>query len=138
MTTTNEMLAQLNELRTAANMKPLKAWKESRAKLEAAIATLSLQAQIDAKFEASQSEIDAQQTRKDIQDAKHTLDMNALPEVKKSASQKSTPAKRSFSMAKVLNELGFTTLAQVKVARAKLRRNNVAKTPTAIKAFFKK
>lgn len=34
-------LATLNALRTRADMKPLKAWKESKAKLEAAIAKLT-------------------------------------------------------------------------------------------------
>lgn len=34
-------LAQLNTLRVAAGMKPLKAWKESKVKLEAAIAKLA-------------------------------------------------------------------------------------------------
>lgn len=38
--TTKDLLANLNILRAANNLKPLKAWKESRAKLEAAIAKL--------------------------------------------------------------------------------------------------
>lgn len=39
--TTAEMLARLNDLRTAAGMKPTKAWKGSRTALEAAIEALS-------------------------------------------------------------------------------------------------
>lgn len=38
--TTAEMLARLNDLRTAAGMKSIRAWKGSRAALEAAIAAL--------------------------------------------------------------------------------------------------
>lgn len=39
--TTAEMLARLNDLRTAAGMKPIKAWKGSRTALEAAIEGVS-------------------------------------------------------------------------------------------------
>lgn len=39
--TTAELLAKLNSLRANANKPPLKAWKESRAKLEAAVAALT-------------------------------------------------------------------------------------------------
>jgi hypothetical protein len=39
--TTAQMLIELNARRTAANMKPLKAWKDSKAKLQAAIDKLA-------------------------------------------------------------------------------------------------
>lgn len=39
--TTAEMLARLNDLRTAAGMKPISSWKGSRAALEVAIAALT-------------------------------------------------------------------------------------------------
>lgn len=41
MTTTASMLTRLNELREANGLKPLKAWKESKQKLEDAIRKLS-------------------------------------------------------------------------------------------------
>jgi len=45
--TTAEMLARLNDLRTSAGMKPIKAWKGSRAALEAAIAAQPMSAATD-------------------------------------------------------------------------------------------
>jgi len=39
-TSTKELLARLNAYREHMNLKPLKAWKESRAKLEAAVANI--------------------------------------------------------------------------------------------------
>lgn len=49
--TTKEKLAELNKLRVANNMKPLKSWKQSVAKLDAAINELNAKAPVEAEVE---------------------------------------------------------------------------------------
>ena len=53
--TMTELFAFLNTRRVAAGLKPLKSWKESRMKLQAAIATLDLNRQLAEKADSTSS-----------------------------------------------------------------------------------
>lgn len=86
-------LTELNTLRVAKGMKPLKAWKESKAKLDAAITKLS---------------------GTDAAPAKKTATTKA---VKPAKAAKKTPVE-GVSVSTIAAELGIDP----KVARAKLRR----------------
>lgn len=55
--TTKEKLAELNKLRVANNMKPLKSWKQSVAKLDAAINKLNAEAATEAVEEVTMSDV---------------------------------------------------------------------------------
>jgi hypothetical protein len=70
MSTTAELLTTFNEMRTAIGSKPLKAWKESRAKLEAAIAAWPASPVAAKDFELSEAELAAQADRAKVQAAK--------------------------------------------------------------------
>jgi hypothetical protein len=99
-------LATLNTLRAKNGMPPLKAWKESKAKLEAAIGKLAAKAPL-----------------------KDQLEVSAKPKDKPAAKDK--PAKVTKPAAKKANVEGVSvsTIAKElgidpKVARAKLRRQD--------------
>lgn len=70
--TTASLFDQLNKFRVANGKAPLKAWKESRAKLEASInsevqfAHNAKQIDIAKEFEAHQAELQKQQTRQEV------------------------------------------------------------------------
>lgn len=96
-------LATLNTLRAKNNMPPLKAWKESKAKLEAAISKLAAKAPLKEQLEVSAKPV---KTPKDKPAKKAT---------------KSTVTKKAKS------EISISTIAEEcnmdpKVARAKMRR----------------
>jgi hypothetical protein len=93
-------LTELNALRTAAGMKPLKAWKESKAKLDAAVA--KLQETMPALTRAMTT--DAKPAGKKVV-------------VKKTAAKKATG--EGVKVSTIAEELGIDP----KVARAKLRRH---------------
>lgn len=99
---TKDLLMELNELREAKDMKPIKTWKQSRAKLEEAIDNL---------------------------DAESTPPANKKPVTKKKkpAAKKKPPGKKRgpqpkddglLSVSDIAREIGIDP----KVARAKLRR----------------
>lgn len=171
-------LTDLNTARAYNGKAPLKSYKESYAKLEAAYATEMLNKSMRDNFVAPADEISKQTVRQDIINNRTVADttdegtsnpaktaalkearlendrkdaaLAALEADKPSPSAKPAKSvnpvakkqtkqpKREFSVAGVLKELGFTDIKEIKIARAKLRRNAVAKTPAAIKAFFKK
>jgi hypothetical protein len=140
MSTTNELLARLNVLRTDNNKAPLKAWKESRAKLELAIAAFdtvvvgNLEAPLPPRdFEASEAELAAQADRAKIVAAKTATPLadGTHPDyVEPKAPKKAKVTKdvkfnddRKVKQGEVwLTELCTKHNLHPKVARAKLRR----------------
>lgn len=102
-------LAYLNELRTMNNKKPLKAWKESKVKLAAAI---------DKEHEVRQEERLARLEAKPVKIV--TARVEGKP-------QNVTEAGAKVNVAKIAKELGINS----KVARAKLRKAKVDRTDEA-------
>lgn len=123
-------LETLNSLRAMFQLAPLKGWKESKDKLELAIRKLEERS----AFEATQ-----QATRQEIADASNKAIVDAVaanPElaaIVKPTKKNAPAAKASFSAAAIIAEFGINA----KVGRALLRKHNVAKTPAAVRAFFK-
>lgn len=95
-------LNELNALRTANSMKPLKSWKESKAKLDAAIKKLSASSSTTTQLKASVEAVASKPVAK-------------KPAAKAEAKK---PAKDGTSISTIAAELGIDP----KVARAKLRR----------------
>lgn len=124
MSTTAELFNTLNTLRVAAGKTALKAWKESRAKLEAAIAK---EMGRTPEFEASQAELAAQIDRQKVIDAK-TPKVEEVDEAPKASvgaarSPKKAAVDRETKKGDVwLTELCTRHSLHPKVARAKLRR----------------
>lgn len=98
-------ITELNALRTAAGMKPLKAWKESKDKLTAAVNKLRGAATTTQQLKAS-AEVAVKK------DAKKSA---AKPKVKTTK-----PAVEGVSIKAIAKKLGIDD----KVARAKLRRQD--------------
>ena len=104
-------LAYLNELRTMNDKKPLKAWKESKVKLAAAI---------DKEHEVRQEERLARLEAKSVKIVTARI-------VKEGKPQNVTEAGAKVNVAKIAKELGINS----KVARAKLRKAKVDRTDEA-------
>lgn len=139
MSSTTELLNKLNVLRAAAGKSQLKSWKESRAKLEAAIASFEVAEVIHSEEPAVVSVLD-QSMPEDV--------LNAADAFAKAVTQKKTPKQavkaledelkpKSVSQliaeARPLRDVDKVTLADIarelnlnpKVLRAKMRRLNV-------------
>lgn len=115
-------LIELNALRTAANMKPLKAWKESKAKLDAAIAKLT---GIPAD-QAKQVEVTKVPTGMTAAKAEAAA-KKVAKKASKPASAKAKPLNKGAQAKKDSADNILSTVAaeldiNTKVARAKLRR----------------
>jgi hypothetical protein len=110
-------LIELNALRTAAKMKPLKAWKESKAKLVAAIAKLTGIAPSAAKV-VEVTKIPAGMTAKKV--AAEAAKAAKPAKTAKVAKEKTTtkPAAEGMSVSTLAEQLGIDP----RVARSKLRR----------------
>jgi hypothetical protein len=112
---TPDLTVALNELRVELGMAPVKAWKESRAKLEAAINKLCANV-----FAARQAD-EALKAASDQQ----KVDVPAPVKAKKLKADAVTDdfVIKGVALKFIMQELGMT---DAKVARAKLRRNEVA------------
>lgn len=105
-------LIELNALRTAANMKPLKAWKESKDKLAAAIKKLS-----GKDSTATVTKVPTGMTAAKAAKAKEVKPAKA-PKIAKEKVAKETKKIEGTPLSTIAEELGI----DAKVARAKLRR----------------
>lgn len=124
---TKEMLIELNEHRAALNMKPLKAWKESRAKLEDAINMLAnkLDDQADKQPAPAPAPVAVPQTPEQKKVNRKLRDGMAP---KKPAAD-AAPAGETVTIGQLCDKLSINP----KVARAKLRRmNGKAELPAPI------
>jgi len=106
--TTKAKLAELNTLRTIAGLKPLKAWKDSTAKLDAAIFAFTQKKEV---VEENKNKIDEVTADKKSEPAKAKT-------VKKTKAAKTEKPADGTSIATIASELDMDP----KVARAKLRR----------------
>lgn len=97
-------LNELNALRTAVGMKPLKAWKESKVKLEAAIAKLQANTTTTQQLEATKVIVDS------LTDKAEEIYQEVIKEKKNVG----------VSISEIAKSLGIND----KVARAKLRRRD--------------
>ena len=107
--TTADLLKELNELREEKGMKPLKAWKQSRTKLEAEIDKLDEEVVGDTGSPAEENRKERKAKRK-------------KPAKKKASGKKRGPQPKNdglLSVSDIAREIGIDP----KVARAKLRRN---------------
>ena len=111
---TKDLLMELNELRKEKGMKPLKAWKESRAKLEAAIDKLDNEVVGDKESPAEEARVERKAGRK--RPAKKKPDPKKKPTGKKRGPQPKNDG--LLSVSDIAREIGIDP----KVARAKLRR----------------
>lgn len=102
-------LATLNTLRAKNNLKPLKAWKESKAKLEAACAKLAKVASVTDLPPNKELKVEASAGKKD---AKKVVKKDAKPAKEKNVD--------GVSISTIAAELDIDP----KVARAKLRRQD--------------
>jgi hypothetical protein len=100
-------LTELNALRTAANMKPLKVWKASKAALVQAIAKLQSSSTTEQQLKASADVEHGKKIKKVTTEA-----VEAMKEITKN------------SEAKTIAEIAFELKINPKVARAKLRRRD--------------
>lgn len=124
-------LIELNALRTAAGMKPLKAWKESKAKLDAAIAKLGAK---PSNVEVTKVPTGMTAAKKEKADAKASKPVKVpatkTTKVKVVKDKKSTG--EGLSISTIAEELDIDP----KVARAKMRRafglKEEGKWPTSI------
>ena len=103
-------LTELNTLRVAAGMKPLKAWKESKAKLDAAVKKLA--ADGDVAEEINQLNDAAEKSAATKSSKKTSKTTSAKPAAKKATTE-------GVKVSTIAEELGIDP----KVARAKLRRH---------------
>jgi hypothetical protein len=110
-------LVTLNLLRTKAGMAPLKAWKESKAKLEVAIGKLLLATKADPTAKELKATEVAKAAKKPAKEPKKIKDGMAAVAKAKSAKEKKTPVD-GVSISTIAAELDMDP----KVARAKLRR----------------
>lgn len=160
-TDTKTMFDQLNRFRVRNGKKPLKAWKESKDKL---VAALNAEAPKD-NFEAPASELKQQQTRQHVIEArpvehnptpekaaaqkearlenerknkkleemeKSQPSPSAKPEKQKKAAPKQKRQTANISASQVLQDIGIDP----KQGRALLRKHNVERTAEAIRKFF--
>lgn len=102
-------LTELNTLRVAAGMKPLKAWKESKIKLDMAVSKLLNQ--------NTQATVDAAKDPPTDKSAAAKKGASKTKVVKKPAAKKATT--EGVKVSTIAEELGIDP----KVARAKLRRH---------------
>lgn len=127
-------LIELNALRVANNMKPLKAWKESKAKLIAAIAKLSGITPTEQALKASVevTKVPTGMTSKKVAAAAKAGTKKEAP---KSLNKGAKKAGSENILSTVCAELDINT----KVARAKLRREfgkkEEGKWPSTVKAM---
>lgn len=116
-------LNELNALRTAAGMKPLKSWKESKAKLDAAVAKLTKKPTKDEFFEGLEQQRDALVKKQDEASAKTKVaTKTAKVAAKEPAKSKPAAAKKEASTGTTISTIAKKLGIDPKVARAKLRR----------------
>lgn len=124
--TTKEMLTQLNHLRDILGMAPLKAWKESRAKLEAKIKELEAKADED-DLDKPEDELE-EEARLADQEAEESVDETPAPAKDEKDTEKAprTPKKRGASKAErdtvSLADIARECNVRPQTARAKFRR----------------
>lgn len=120
-------LIELNALRVANNMKPLKGWKESNAKLDAAIAKLSKISTAEQALKASVAvtKVPAGMTAAKLAAEKAKAEKKAAPKPPSAAKKAianhpvvKKPTIEGTSVSTIATKLGIDP----KVARAKLRR----------------
>lgn len=122
-------LELLNTLRAANGKAPLKAWKDSKAKLEAAIAKESPKT-LNVANELTDILKDVNKSLKD-RDNKKPAKKDDVPAPAKP--KKSVASKEGKSTAQILKDFGINP----KVGRALLRRHGVERTEAAITKFLK-
>lgn len=128
MNTTKQLFAHLNKLRAISNQAPLKAWKESRIKLIAAIAKLQPSFDPSISLEVAAPGVTSETLAKTMAPAKKTPESKRLQKAlakkmapKKTIAKKAAPKKTdgtSISLAEIARQLDMNP----KAARAKMRR----------------
>lgn len=150
MTTTTELFARLNTLRVANSLKPLKAWKESKAKLEAAIAKLAEEVEGIAelndpvkafiakngvtKCPPAKALLEAQKHREAVDDAAEKLLKGEAPAPKRAAAVRVHVDGGSITLVQIASELRINP----KIARAKMRRIDVPAEYLIAKHVYKR
>lgn len=123
-TSTKDLLARLNAYREHMKLKPLKAWKESRAKLEAAVANIPehmTDEQADANVAAD--EATREPTKLDYEAANDGVIQGVSPvEHPPEPARRVKPPKASNEGTRTIPELARKLGKKEKVARAKCRR----------------
>lgn len=143
MTELTTTLETLNTLRTNAGMKPLKAWKESKAKLAEKIAFLVAEGFDTPTTQEEVVEVKkgptvaAKGAYKNERTAKARTGVGTKAPKEKPTRQKKAKttarAKDGFNAAAIIKEFGL----EPKQTRALLRRHNIERTEAAIRKFLK-
>lgn len=130
-TDTKTMFDQLNRFRVRNGKKPLKAWKESKDKL---VAALNAEAPKE-DFEAPASELKQQQTRQHVIEAR-PVEHNPTPE--KAAAQKAARLENERKNAKLEEMEKAQPSPSAKKERTFTKRDTVPELDRAIKSTKKK